>query len=74
VKIPPPSLLKKWKDIKQRKFEIDFNGNGEMLDNYLRHFWITDFDRTFYAPSNTGSILARRLGNLLDTLREFPLP
>ena len=46
---------------------------GEMLDNYLKHLGIVAFDETFYAPSNTGSILARKHGKLPDNLQEVPL-
>jgi hypothetical protein len=46
---------------------------GEMLDDYLKHLGIAAFDETFYVPSNTGSILARKLGKLPDNLREIPL-
>ena len=44
---------------------------GEMLDNYLNHLGVAAFDEKFYAPSNTGSILARKLGKLPDNLREL---
>jgi hypothetical protein len=46
---------------------------GEMLDNYLKHLGIAAFDENFYAPSNTGSILARKHGKLPDNLQEVPL-
>jgi hypothetical protein len=46
---------------------------GEMLDNYLNHLGISAFDEQFYAPSNSSSILARKLGNLPSNLKEVPL-
>lgn len=43
---------------------------GEMLCGYLKNLGISAFDETFYAPSNTGSTLVKKLGKLPDNLRE----